>query len=136
VRPASRVLLGLAAFLIVDGTIYIVTAREWTGGPLLVAASVSFAYLGIVLWRLNRRAARSLAEDASAHGAIEVEEVGPTIWPVGFSVSAVLLALGLAISRWVLAVGAVLFVVATIGWFRDIRIQRRHHQRLAPDVSP
>jgi small-conductance mechanosensitive channel len=52
--------------------------------------------------------------------------VGPTIWPFVFSIAAIILAFGIALTRWLLPVGGVLFVAAAVGWFLDIRGQTTH----------
>ena len=53
-----------------------------------------------------RREARApTAEEAEVH-------VGPTIWPFGFAIAAVLIALGLVVSPWILILGAIAFVAA------------------------
>jgi hypothetical protein len=57
VITAARVWFGLAAFLIVTGTIYGITSHELAGAPLLLVGSVAFFYLGVV--------ARGRVRDAS-----------------------------------------------------------------------
>lgn len=126
---AARVWFGLAAFLVVTGVIYGVTSHELAGAPLLIVASVTFCYLAIVARGWVRRATRP---EPAEHGddVPEAEaHVGPTIWPFGFSVAAVTLALGLVVTRWLLAAGAVLFVLSAVGWFRDVSLQHRHAER-------
>jgi len=77
---------------------------------------------------MARRAELS-EEEGAAHteeAAPELDHVGPSIWPFGYSVAAVVLASGLVVARWLVAVGAVLFLTATVGWFVDIRRQHQH----------
>jgi hypothetical protein len=127
VITAARVWFGLAAFLVVTGAIYGITSHELAGAPLLLVASVTFFYLGMVARGRVRDASRP---EPAGHPPGEVSEaeanVAPTIWPFGFSIAAVMLALGLVVSRWLLAVGAVLFLLAAVGWFRDVARQHRH----------
>lgn len=124
---AARVWFGLAAFLVVTGAIYGITSHELAGAPLLLVASVTFFYLGMVARGRVRDASRP---EPAGHAPGEVSEaeahVAPTIWPFGFSIAAVMLALGLVISRWLLALGAALFLLAAVGWFRDVAQQHRH----------
>lgn len=124
---AARVWFGLAAFLVVTGAIYGITSHELAGAPLLLVASVTFFYLGMVARRQVRDASRP---EGDGHAPGEVSEaeaaVAPTIWPFGFSIAAVMLALGLVISRWLLAAGAALFLLAAVGWSRDVARQHRH----------
>jgi hypothetical protein len=125
VITAARVWFGLAAFLVVTGAIYGITSHELAGAPLLLVASVTFFYLGMVARRQVRYASRP--EPAEHGGDVPEAEahVGPTIWPFGFSVAAVTIALGLVVTRWLLAAGAVLFVLSAVGWFRDVARQHR-----------
>jgi hypothetical protein len=129
-KTASRAVFGLSAFLATAGLIYVVTSRERTGGTLLLMTSVAFAYVGVILRGVARRAQPREEEGASQaeETAPELEHVGPSIWPFGYSVAAVAMAAGLVVARWLVAVGAVLFLTATIGWFIDIRRQHQHAQ--------
>jgi hypothetical protein len=128
-KPVSRILVGLALFLAIDSTVYLLTAHEYTGGPLIAATAISFCYLGWVLWRTTRRAQREIAkeEHPTEVGAVELEHVGPTIWPVGFAVAAVVLAVGLAVLPLLLIPGGIVFVASAVGWTMDVRGQHAHH---------
>jgi hypothetical protein len=136
-KLVSRVLVGLAIFLAVDAGVYLVTAHEWTGGSLIAATAISFAYLAAVLWRATRRAKRELAkeEHPTEVGAVELDHVGPTIWPVGFAVSAVILALGLAVLQWLLIPGGIVFVASAVGWTLDIRGQHSQHHGAGSEAA-
>jgi hypothetical protein len=130
-KPTSRILVAIAVFLIVDATIYLVTAREFTGGPLI-------AMTALVLWVVVHRAASEVQDHPGEVGAVELEHVGPTIWPVGFAVSAAILAVGVAIvAWWLVVVGTIVFLASMVGWTRDIRNQHRHaspaHEMSASD---
>jgi hypothetical protein len=128
-KPVSRILVGVAVFLTIDATVYLITAHEFTGGTLLPATAISFFYLGWVLWRTTRRAQREIAkeEHPTEVGAVELEHVGPTIWPVGFAVAAVVLAVGLAVLPLLLIPGGIVFVASAVGWTMDVRGQHAHH---------
>jgi hypothetical protein len=137
-KPTSRILVAIAVFLIVDATIYLVTAREFTGGPLIAMTAVSMAFLALVLWVVVHRAASEVQDHPGEVGAVELEHVGPTIWPVGFAVSAAILAVGVAIvAWWLVVVGTIVFLASMVGWTRDIRNQHRHaspaHEMSASD---
>ena len=109
----SRICLGLAGFLAVAGGIYGVTSHEHAGTTLLLVAAVTFGFLSVVM--------RMAAQRAPEHHPEEPEpQVAPTIWPFGFAVSGVVLAVGLIVSPWILVVGAVLFAVSAAGWLRDV----------------
>jgi hypothetical protein len=135
-KPVSRAMLLIALFLAVDVTVYLVAAHEYTGGLLIAATSISFAFLGYILQGATRRASRELAQDPSAEvGGVELEHVGPTIWPVGFSIAAVVLALGSVTLPWLLVPGGILFVASALGWFLDVRHQHEAHQGPSEDIS-
>ena len=52
--------------------------------------------------------------------------VAPTIWPFGFAVAAVIIALGLIVSPWLLILGAIAFALSAAGWLRDVARSRAH----------
>ena len=133
-KPLSRILVGLALFLAVDSAVYLITAHEFTGGPLIASTAISFFYLGWVLWRVTRRAQREIEQEAhpTEVGAVELEHVGPTIWPVGFAVAAVVLAVGLAVLPVLLIPGGIVFVASALGWTMDVRGQHAHHDAHGP----
>lgn len=119
----SRILLSLAGFLVIAAAVYGLTSHELTGGPLLLAASVTFCYLGLVARRDARRGAAAAGSPA-AHEAEAV--VAPTIWPFGFAVAAATLMLGLFVSRWILIPAGVVFALSVAGWFRDVARGHAH----------
>lgn len=137
-RPIARTMVWLAVFLIVDSAVYMAAAREWTGGPLIAATAGAFAYLALVFRRAVRRAAREAEASPSEQvGAVELDHVGPTIWPAGFAVAALVLVPGAVVARWLLIPGGIMFAAAAVGWARDIRHQHAHHPAAeAEAVSP
>jgi hypothetical protein len=117
----ARIALGLAAFLFVAGAVYLVTAGEYIGAPLLLIAAACFTFLGLFARRVLRVSSR-------AEAASEAEEphIGPTIWPFVLSLGAIGLALGAVIGPWLLVLGGLLAAVAAGGWFVDVGRQWRH----------
>jgi hypothetical protein len=114
----SRICLSLTLFLALAGTVYGVTSHEQGGTTLLLAASATFCFLGLVTRMQARRAAGAeAAEEAEMH-------VAPTIWPFGFAVAAVIIALGLIVSAWLLVLGGAVFVLSAAGWIRDVARSR------------
>jgi hypothetical protein len=105
--------MGLAAFLVVAGLVYGFTSHERAGTTLLIVASATFLYLALV----SRAVAHREAEVSGEH---EEVHVAPTIWPLGFAIAAVIIALGLIVSRWILIAGAVAFAMSAAGWLRDV----------------
>jgi hypothetical protein len=111
---ASRLSLSLAAFLAIAGAVYGVTSHEPAGTTSLLVAAATFCFLGIVMRVVARNeAATEAPEEAEVH-------VAPTIWPFGFAISGVILALGLIVSRWILILGALAFALSAAGWIRDV----------------
>ncbi len=114
-RFLSQILVGLGAFLVVAGVVYALTADEPSGAIHLLVTALTCFFLAIVA----RRVARSEGEEEAAVEAVEVH-VGPTIWPFGFAISGVLLALGLIVSPWILIAGGLAFATSAAGWLRAV----------------
>ena len=117
----SRICLSLAGFLAIGGAVYGLTSREPGGATLLLAAAGTFCFVGLVSRMEARRA-------VGPEPGEEIEEVhaAPTIWPFGFAVAAVIIALGLVVSAWLLIVGAIAFALSAAGWIRDVARSRAH----------
>jgi hypothetical protein len=65
--------------------------------------------------------------EAAAEGEAHAEpEVLPTIWPLVFSLSAVLLMLGVIVTPWLFVLGGVVFLLAAAGWVREVTRARAH----------
>ena len=127
-KQVSRAMLLIALFLAVDVTVYFSTAREYTGAVLIAGVVIAFGYLGYILRSATRHATKELAHDPTAEpGPVELEHVGPTIWPAAFSLAAVVLALGAVTLKWLLVPGGILFVASALGWSLDVRRQHEAH---------
>jgi Cytochrome c oxidase subunit IV len=132
-RLATRILLGLAGFLLLATVVYTVLGRgrptrDPAGGVLMLIAAVAFCYTGLVLRGATRRARRE-AQRPPAPGprGATLAHVRPTIWPFAFSVAALVLVVGLVVaSRVLLPVGLVLVAAAIGGWF--VEVGRPHRQ--------
>jgi hypothetical protein len=124
------VAFSLSVFLLGDAGVYWFTAHEPTGASLLLIASIAFGYISLITRGAARRAQRAAGDQQSAalEQAQEDEEenIVPTIWPLGFSLAALALVLGVVLARWLLPVGGVLFVASAAGWFNDVRRQHAH----------
>jgi hypothetical protein len=109
----SRICFSLAVFLGVAGTVYGLTSQELSGTTSLLVSATTFCFLGIV--------SRTVAAHATGPEPEEVEvHVSPTIWPFGFAVAAVIIALGLIVTQWLLIAGAIAFALSAAGWLRDV----------------
>ena len=110
----SRICMFLGSFLLIAGGVYALTSHEPAGTTLLLVASVTFWFLALVARHVARQeAAQPDQEEPELH-------VAPTIWPLGFAISAVIIGLGLIVSPWILIPGAVGFVLCAAGWLRDV----------------
>ena len=118
----ARICFSLAVFLAVAGTVYGLTSHEPAGTTLLAVAAITFCFLGVVSRMVARREAEAEAEEVEVH-------VGPTIWPFGFAIAAVIIALGLIVTPWLLVLGALAFALAAAGWLRDVAHSRAHAGR-------
>jgi len=116
----ARICFSLAVFLGVAGTVYGLTSQELAGTTLFLVAATTFGFLGIV--------SRAIAAQATEPESAEVEEVhvSPTIWPFGFAIAAVIIALGLIVTKWLLIAGAIAFALSAAGWLRDVARSRAH----------
>jgi hypothetical protein len=116
----SRVCLSLAVFLAIAGAVYGLTSHEPAGTTLFLTAAGTFCFVGLVS-RMEAR--RSTGSEPGEEAEVFV---APTIWPFGFAVAAVVIALGLIVSAWILIVGAVAFALSAAGWIRDVARSRAH----------
>ena len=114
-RTFSRICMALGTFLLVAGIVYGLTSHEPAGTAALLVAAVTFWFLGVVARRV------ALGETAETEHADEEIHIGPTIWPFGFAISAVIIGLGLVVSPWLLIPGGIGFALCAAGWLRDVR---------------
>ncbi|MEO8025213.1 MAG: hypothetical protein ABI823_01995 [Bryobacteraceae bacterium] len=70
----------------------------------------------------------------NAQEPAEVELPAPTAWPIVLAFGATLLFAGLLTSVDVSVVGAVLLVVASVGWFRDV-LPHEHHEMVPVEAE-
>jgi cytochrome c oxidase subunit IV len=120
----GRIGLVFGVFFVVMGAIYGITNKEYEGFPLLLMTAGGFTLLAVWALSLFRRAARESAAEGEEVGE---PHVGPTIWPLVLSLSAIAFVLGLLGTKWLFVLGGLLFVLAAGGWFVDVRRQWSHH---------
>jgi uncharacterized membrane protein len=111
-RWLARILFGLGLFLLIAGGVYSLTAHEPSGAIHLIITALTSFFLASVL-RMIGRADEVDAPEDDVH-------VGPTIWPFGFAIAGVLLALGVIVSPWILIAGAAAFIASAAGWLRAV----------------
>jgi hypothetical protein len=134
-RVSTWIGLGLGLFYLVAGFGYALTAEFVDGFPLLMTAAVGVALLGGYAYLAVRRAEQAVAAGSLATDPVE-PHVGSTIWPFGYALSAVGLVLGFMTYKPLYAVGGVLFLAATSGWFADVRQQWQHSHEQPPEPGP
>jgi hypothetical protein len=124
---ASRIWLALAGFLVIAGAVYGITSHEYAGAPLLLVGGATFCYLGLV----GRSVVRRSAKEAEGPGQTDEGEVhvASTIWPFAFSIAGVIIALGLIVNVWILAIGVLVFAVSAAGWLREVLRGHAHADR-------
>jgi hypothetical protein len=146
----SKLFVALGAFLLGAGVVYGVLAGDYEGLTLsLTAAGGALLFGGYGRYALRRArtalgsatasaappatdsatppAGASATPPATEMAADAEPHVGPTIWPLVFAVSAIGLVLGAVAVRWALIPGAILFVLASVGWVLDVHRQWHHH---------
>jgi hypothetical protein len=109
----ARICFSLAVFLGVAGLVYGFTSHEPAGTTLFLVAATTFGFLGLVSRSVAAHATEPEPEEAEVH-------VSPTIWPFGFAIAAVIIALGLIVTQWLLIAGAIAFALSAGGWLRDV----------------
>jgi hypothetical protein len=125
-RLLGRIFLAFGVFLVVAGVVYGIHSREYQGLTLMLTTAGGALLFGGYLSQALQRATAIGAAGRAAPPEGE-PHVGPTIWPLVFALSMVPLVVGTLGSRWVLAVGAAVFVVAGVGWLLDVQRQWRAH---------
>jgi limonene-1,2-epoxide hydrolase len=147
VIAAARLFLGMGAFGVTAGGIYLAVNRqkpELAGFGLLMAFFIACLFVGGMLWSsspANRR--RTAVPDTglpgSAHpdrGAADehgvIHHVNPTLAPVVYSLAATVILAAVvfrhqakAIGPWGLALGVALFLLATAIWYRAVAVDTR-----------
>jgi hypothetical protein len=126
----------LGVFLIVDAIVYWALAYENEGMLLLLAVAGGALLFGSYLIRDVHRADKQQAAEAE-QGMLADDEphVGPTIWPFVFALSMIGLVAGALGATWALVEGAILLIVALVGWALDVRRQWQHHHGAPTDLE-
>jgi energy-converting hydrogenase Eha subunit C len=114
VKVLSNALLPIGLFLAIAAAVYWLTATEPIGTTTLAVAALTFLVLGVLV-RVEAKRANEEGE-----GEDELVHVSPTIWPLGFAVAAVVLALGIIVAPWFFVLGGILFVASAAGWLKAV----------------
>lgn len=134
-RTSTWIGVGLGVFYLIAGFGYALTSEFVNGFPLLVAAAIGISLLGGYAYLAVRRGEHVLAAGEAVEYPVE-PHVGSTIWPFGYALSAVGIVLGFLVYEPLYAIGGLLFLAATAGWFADVRQQWRHADEEPPEPGP
>jgi hypothetical protein len=118
----ARLGLILGVLFVIDSAVYLAVQNDKQGFVLILFAGLGFAYFGCYALLSVRKAKRQTA----AEEGLGEPHVGPTIWPLVFAVSAVVMAVGILVTPVILVIGGILFVVAAVGWISAARKQWHH----------
>ena len=153
---AARLFIGMGLFGLTAGSIYYLANpqhREFAGIGLLGAFFVACLFVGVILWSAspsNRR--RAAAPDTGLPGSADpvrgaadehghIHHLPATLAPAVFSLAGAVILGALvyrkqlsALGPFGLALGVVLFLAATVTWYRAIAVDTR--ARLAPHGGP
>lgn len=134
-KLTGRTAFGGALFFVIAGLGYALTGTFEGAFPLLMVAAVGVALLGSYIVVAVRRAEHELAAGDEANEPVE-PHVGPTIWPLGYALSAIGFILGFLLYTPLYVIGGLLFLAATAGWFADVRHQWHHAHEEPPEPGP
>jgi hypothetical protein len=152
---AARLFMGMGLFGLAAGAIYYLTNDnpELAGVGMLGAFFFACLFIGWILWSAspaNRR--RDPVPDTGLPGSADpqrgaadehgnIHHMAPTYAPLVYSLAATLLLGGFiyrkqlaALGPWGVGLGVVLFLVATVIWYRNVAADTR--ARLAPHGGP
>jgi hypothetical protein len=116
VKTLGRLFLGMAAFLIIGGTIYVIFSDESAGKVLLLLAAGLGLIIGLFL---------ELGVDKTADDGAEPERglylPHSSIWPFWLGIGALVIANGFALGLWGLIPGSIIMAGALLGFGRQSR---------------
>ena|SRR5438874_9506585 len=125
-RSAGRIFMALSGLAVVAAVTYALWAKELAGAVMLGVFSVALLYIATVL------------EHAGPYDHAEVDqeaepELGPehmlpgSWWPIVMAFGAAGTLIGIKFAPAVMGLGAVVFLLAAVGWFVNIRNQHAEH---------
>jgi len=121
-RTFARIGLILAVLFVIDSFVYLALQKDKQGFVLILFVGLGFGYMALYSWTSVRKAKRQ----AAAEEGLGEPHVGPTIWPLVFAVSAVIITIGILVSPIILVLGGIVFVAAAVGWITAARKQWQH----------
>jgi hypothetical protein len=150
VRDEAAILLRVAIFGVVAGTVYWLVTYEWFGivALLLLGGGPGFAAVWLILQQRRepgpeegfgdtmRRLAGVPRRDPDGPSDYAADHLAvlplPSIWPLLLAVGVAMLTSGLIYGLWLLLVGATLVGASLWGWTAAVNRENRYG-RLEPD---
>ena len=124
----GKLMLGIAAFILLMSAVYWFFSYEHAGSVLLLLSAglvlITGAYLVVSTRRMSPSAEGAEgAGDASRETGQEHEEYLPhaSIWPFGVGAGSVVLANGLALGLWAIVPGSIIVAASIVGYARQSR---------------
>lgn len=123
-RLQGGVFVGIAAFLLVIGTVYWFASYEAAGSVLLIGSAILSCFAGVYLLIQARRFPVPVEDEPDAAIADGAGDVGvfptATAWPFVVGIGTVIMFNGLAAGVWILVGGAVVFLAGVLGYVFSI----------------
>jgi hypothetical protein len=119
VKTLGRLFLGMAGFLIVGGTIYVIFSDESSGKVLLLLAGV----LGLTIGGYLELSVRPVRQLETEPATVQEDQYLPhsSIWPFWLGVGSLVIANGFALGLWGLIPGSIIMGGALLGFARQSR---------------
>lgn len=124
----GKLMLGIAAFILLMSAVYWFLSYEHAGSVLLLLSA------GLVLITGSYLVVATRKMSASAEGPGGADQVGPasgeeheeylphaSIWPFGVGAGSVVLANGLALGLWAIVPGTIILAASVVGYARQSR---------------
>jgi len=117
----ARIFLGIAAFLVLLGLVYLVGTDESAGVAMLVLAGAMALVIGGYVAVAAGRPRPAAAAAAAAGSAARAYLPEASIWPFGLGMGLVLMLNGFALGAWAVLPGAAIATACTVGYARQSR---------------
>lgn len=124
----GKIMLGIAAFILLISAVYWFLSYEHAGSVLLLLSSGLLLITGSYLVVATRKMSEPVegpdeADEAAPASGGEHEEYLPhaSIWPLGVGAGSVVLANGLALGLWAIVPGTIILAASVFGYARQSR---------------
>lgn len=124
----GKLMLGIAAFILLMSAVYWFLSYEHAGSVLLLLSAglvlITGSYLVVATRKMSAPADGPGGVDrTSPASGEEHEEYLPhaSVWPLGLGAGSVVLANGLALGLWAIVPGTIILAVSVVGYARQSR---------------